>query len=216
MAEDQHRRSVGVLTRAFAILDAVETKPMITSELARTVGLSKSTTQRLVAELAQNGFLRRDDQGRYWLGHRFTAAGMTDIALPVLRDLSEATGESSQLWVRRGDVRLCAVSVESSNELRATMPVGTTFPLPQGSSGHVLSGDFGNDPEARRRGWWETLSERVSGVGSISAPVRVSGEIVASVCVSGPLHRLGANPGQRLGPAAVDAARRIEKSLIHS
>ena len=26
------------------------------------------------------------------------------------------------------------------------MPVGTTFPLPQGSSGHVLSGDFGNDP----------------------------------------------------------------------
>ena len=213
---DEQRKTVGVLSRAFAIIDAVELRPMITSELARTVGLSKSTTQRLVAELAHYGYLRRDATGRYWLGYRFTAAGMTDIAMPVLRELSDSTGESSQLWVRRGDLRLCAASVESSNELRATMPVGTTFPLAEGSSGHVLAGDFDNDPVARRRGWWQTLSERVPGLGSVSAPVRVHGEIVASVCVSGPLHRLGDDPGPRLGPSAIDAAHRIEKSLLDS
>ncbi|MFC0449314.1 IclR family transcriptional regulator [Rhodococcus jostii] len=213
---DEQRKTVGVLSRAFAIIDAVETRPMITSELARTVGLSKSTTQRLVTELANYGYLRRDSGGRYWLGYRFTAAGMSDIALPVLRDLSESTGESSQLWVRRGDLRLCVASIESSNELRATMPVGTAFPLAEGSSGHVLAGDFDDDPAARRRGWWQTLSERVPGLGSVSAPVRVDGEIVASVCVSGPLHRLGDDPGDRLGPAAIDAAQRIEKSLRDS
>jgi DNA-binding IclR family transcriptional regulator len=41
----------------------------------------------------------------------------------------------------------------------------------------------------------------------------VHGEIVASVCVSGPVHRLGDNPGENLGPAAIEAAHRIEKSL---
>lgn len=213
---DQQRKTVGVLSRAFAIVDAIELRPMITSELARTVGLSKSTTQRLATELAHHGYLRRDADGMYRLGYRFTAVGMREVATPVLRELSEFTGESSQLWVRRGDLRLCAASVESSNELRSTMPVGTSFPLAEGSSGHVLSGAFDTNPEAVRRGWWQTVSERVAGLASVSVPVRVDGNIVASVCVSGPSHRLGDEPGSRLGPAAIDAAQRIEKSLLAS
>jgi DNA-binding IclR family transcriptional regulator len=202
-----------VLARAAAILDVVEAQPLGASELARELGLSLSTTYRLASEMVKYGLLRRDSDGRFYLGHRFTAHVLADLSRPVLRDLVSRTGESAQLWTRRGDFRLCSVSIESAHELRVILPEGSLLPLPAGSAGHVLSGDWERDPNAVRQGWWASVSERTPGSASVSAPVRVHGEIAAAICVAGPIDRIGTSPGDRIGPAVAAAAQRLEKAM---
>jgi len=205
--------AIGVLARAVAILDAVETEPAGAAELARQLDLSLSTVYRLASEMVGFGLLRKDSDGRFRLGPRFFTASLADLSLPALRRLTADTGESAQLWVRRGDHRLCVASIESMHELRVTMPVGTLLALPSGSSGHVLSGDWQRDPTSVERGWWEAVSERTPGSASVSAPVRMDGEVVASVCVAAPIGRVGETPGAVIGARIVTAAREIEAVL---
>lgn len=58
--------------------------------------------------------------------------------------------------------------------------------------------------------------ERAPGVGSVSAPVVVDGEVVGAVGISGPLGRLGDDPGPRYGPAVLRAARSVAAALTAS
>ena len=88
---------VGVLARAVAILDVVESSPMGASDLARELDLSLSTTYRLATDMVKHGLLRKDQEGRFYLGQRFVTTALSDLAIPALRELSETTGESAQL-----------------------------------------------------------------------------------------------------------------------
>ncbi|PSK89680.1 IclR family transcriptional regulator [Murinocardiopsis flavida] len=200
---------VGVLDRAVAILDRVESRAMGTSELARELGLSVSTTHRLTGALLAHKLLRRDPGGDFHLGPRFTTAAIADTARPILEELQAATRESVQLWVRRADHRLCVLSVESDEELRAGLPVGAMIPLPQGSAARVLLGE--RDPGGAA--WLESRAARAPGVGSVSAPVRLHGETVAAVCLSGPLHRLDPGPGLLFGARVAAAAQQVEAAV---
>ena len=68
--------------------------------------------------------------------------------------------------------------------------------------------------EVRRRGWSQSVGEREPGVASVSAPVRAAtGRVVAAVSVSGPIERLGRQPGRNLGAAVVAAANRLSEFL---
>ena len=207
---------VGVLDRVVAILDAVQRTPMGSSELARHLGLSVPTTHRLAAAMVTHGLLRRGPDGRLRPGQRFESSSLVQAAGPVLEDLRRETGETAQLWVRRADQRLCLVSVESDAELRASVPVGTLLPLSdQGSAARVLvAGDDPLDPAHPRRQWFESVSQRTPGLGSVSAPVRLSGEVAGAVCLSAPLSRLQpTGPGAQFGDLVVTAAGRIEELL---
>ncbi|MEV5536503.1 helix-turn-helix domain-containing protein [Saccharopolyspora shandongensis] len=209
MAAEPFATGVGVLDRSVAILDCVESQPMGTSELARTLGLTVSTAHRLTTALVAHGLLRRDAAGCFHLGPRFATSALAETARPVLEELCVAAGESVQLWVRRADHRLCIVSVESPEELRASQPVGTLLPFPHGSSGQVLLGE--RNPDGHD--WVESVQARAPGVGSVSAPVRLHGDTVAAVCLSAPTQRLLPSPGQRFGAQVVAAAERIGAAL---
>lgn len=198
---------VGVLDKGVAILDLVERRPAGASELARAIGLSVSTAHRLANAMVTHGLLSRDEAGIYSLGPRFVTYALVEVSRPVLGGLRDRTGESAQLWVRRGDHRLCVAAAESPAELRAGLPVGTLLPLPLGSAAHALLG------EAGPAGWVETVGQRATGIASISAPVRVHGDIVAAVCLSGPIDRLHPRPSDHYADAIVDAARRVETAL---
>ncbi|RKT87044.1 DNA-binding transcriptional regulator, IclR family [Saccharopolyspora antimicrobica] len=200
---------VGVLDRSVAILDCVESNPMGTSDLARALGLTVSTAHRLATALVAHGLLRRDAAGCFHLGPRFATSALAETAQPVLAELCAETGESAQLWVRRADRRLCVVSIESAEELRASQPVGSLLPLPRGSAAQVLLGE--QNPDGR--GWVESVEDRAPGVGSVSAPVRLHGDTVAAVCLSAPTQRLQPSPGQCFGSQVVAAAARIEAAL---
>jgi DNA-binding IclR family transcriptional regulator len=188
------------------------------ADLAGATGLPRATAHRLAVALERHRLVARDGGGRFVLGPRLvslaTAGGaagrsLAEVARPALMVLRDTTGESSQLYVPRGDRRICVLSLESPHGLRTIVPVGAALPMDAGSAGKVLRGD----PEARRRGWAESVEEREKGVASVSAPVSLAGKVIAAVSVSGPIERTSRRPGRRYAAAVIDAARAVEGTL---
>jgi DNA-binding IclR family transcriptional regulator len=152
-------------------------------------------------------------------------AGGPDLiwaSAPALAALRDRTGESTQLYVREGDHRVCVASVErTGGGLKDAVPVGAVLPLGQGSGGKVLlawseadGADTAEMREVRSRGWAESVAERESGVASVSAPVfGPDGVLRAAVCASGPVSRLGERPGERLAGHVLAAAGEIGAAL---
>ena len=200
---------VGVLDKAVSILDALETGPLTLADLVTATGLSRATAHRLAAALEVHRLVGRDAQGRFIVGARVAGTGLAQAARPVLEALRDATGESAQLYVRRGDERVCLVALESPHGLRTIVPVGAVLPLDRGSAGAVLR----DDPDMMRRGWAQSVGEREAGVASVSAPVRHAGRTVAAVSVSGPIERTTRSPGRRYAADVVAAARSVEAAM---
>ena len=194
---------VGVLDKAFTIVDALEAGPRSLTDLVAATGLSRATAHRLAVALEAHGMVRRDDEGRFALGLRVRP--LAEVARPALEALRDETGESVQLYVAQNGRRVCVLSLESPHGLRTIVPLGASLPLDRGSAGRVLSGQ---DPG--RRGWIESVEEREPGVASVSAPVRdENGTVLAAVSVSGPVQRTTRSPGKRYGDAVVSAARAV-------
>jgi DNA-binding IclR family transcriptional regulator len=200
---------IGVLDKAVAVLDALEVGSLSLPELVDATGLPRATAHRLAAALEVHGFVGRDGDGRFQLGARLTQPALPTVARPALEELRDATGESVQLYVRRGDQRLCVEALESPHGLRTIVPVGALLPLEAGSAGKILR----QDAAALKRGWAESVEERQRGVASVSAPVYDDGHLVAAVSVSGPVERTTRAPGRRYAKAAVEAARSIESAI---
>lgn len=198
---------IGVLDKAVAVLDALEVEPLGLGELSAATGLPRATAHRLAVALEVHGFVERDQVGRFLLGGRLNGRSLAVVARPALEDLRDDTGESVQLYVRRGDMRVCVVSLESPHSLRTIVPVGASLPMDVGSAAKVLGGLTG------RRRWAESVEEREKGVASVSAPVERGGEVVAAVSVSGPVERTTRSPGRRYAAAVVAAAEEVAQAI---
>jgi DNA-binding IclR family transcriptional regulator len=222
---------VQTLDRAVALLEAVaDSGPLSMAELAGATGLTRPTVHRLARALEDHGLLGRDDRQRLRLGGRLVgwgslasrSLGLAQVAGPVLEALLATTGESTQLYVREGDRRVCVASAERTSGLRDTVPLGASLPLTAGSGGAVLlawAADAERFPEmpaqrladVRSRGWAESVGEREPGVASVSAPVRdANGTVLGAISVSGPVERLGRRPGTRLAGPVLEAASALE------
>ncbi|HEV3352309.1 MAG TPA: IclR family transcriptional regulator [Acidimicrobiales bacterium] len=200
---------IGVLDKAVVVLDALEAGALSLPELVDATGLPRATAHRLASALEVHGFVARAGDGRFQLGARLSQPALPTIARPALEQLREATGESVQLYVRRGAQRLCVEALESPHGLRTIVPVGALLPLDAGSAGRILR----ENASALKRGWAESVEERQKGVASVSAPVYEDGRLVAAVSVSGPVERTSRAPGRRYAKAVVEAARAIEAAL---
>src|SRR5580704_14241835 len=217
---------VGVLDRCVALLDLLTDGPRSLRALADASGLPRPTAHRLLVALEAHRLVARDPAGSFRLGPRLTelaaVAGpeldLASVAGPVLDRLHQATGESVQLYVRSGEHRLCIAARDAGTRLRDSVPVGALLPLDVGSGGKVLlawSADGGRFMPAaelasvRSRGWAASVAEREPGVASVSAPVLHDGVLLAALCVSGPVSRLGQAPGRKLSPLVVAAAAEL-------
>ena len=224
---------VGVLDKAVGILSFLATDgPASLAGVVEGTGLARPTAYRLLSALETHHLVARS-AGRYALGMRLlgwgsgvaAGAGLVGAARPALAALRDATGESTQLYVREGDARVCVATVERATGLKTTVPVGAVFPLVRGSAGKVLLAwaedrdAFPGGPEpavlegVRRRGWAESVAEREEGVASVSAPVFEGERVVAAIGASGPIARLGERPGERLSERVLKAAREVEAAL---
>jgi IclR family transcriptional regulator, acetate operon repressor len=91
--------------RALDVLEAIAAAggTASLSQLAAALGLPAPTVHRLARTLADRGYLRRTPDRRYSLGARLVPLGagahalFGERALPVLRGLAEATGETANL-----------------------------------------------------------------------------------------------------------------------
>ncbi len=199
-----------MLDKSVAVLDALAGGPMALVELAPAAGLPRATAHRLAVALEAHGFVDRDADGRFVLGARLVGSDLVTVAAPIVAALRDRTGESAQLYVRRGDTRVCVLAAESPHSLRTIVAVGSVLPLARGSAGKILRSDTSTS------GWVASVEEREAGVASVSASVTNHGEMVAAVSVSGPVDRLGRAPGAKLGAAVHAAATDIERALRHA
>lgn len=101
-----------MLERVDALLDAFtpDGRSVSAAELARAVGLPRSSAHRLAMALEALGWLERDDGDRFTVGMRlFELAGRTPLrsrlreaAIPFMEDLYEATHATVHLGVLDG------------------------------------------------------------------------------------------------------------------
>jgi len=230
---------VGVLDKAVSVLGAMETGPASLAQLVSATGLARPTAHRIAVALEHHRLVARDAQGRFVLGPRVAelaaAAGedrLLSAAQPILGYLRDVTGESTQLYRRQADARICVAAAERPSGLRDTVPVGAALPMTAGSAAQVLLA--WEDPErihrglrgakfsattlaqVRRRGWAASVAEREPGVASVSAPVRgPGGRVVAAVSVSGPIERLTRSPGRLHAAAVAGAGDKISELIAH-
>ncbi|HZU05722.1 MAG TPA: IclR family transcriptional regulator [Chloroflexota bacterium] len=151
-------RNVRSVEKALAILDCftLATPKLGVSEIARRVGLDKSSVHRLLHTMARAGVVSQDPRTkRYRLGFKLlelahiARAGLdlVSVALPLMEALRERINETISLWVRDGDQRICIAQVEGTRELRMHLMPGKHYPLPGGAAGKVLLS--GLKPEER-------------------------------------------------------------------
>ena len=234
---DRKNSGVGVLDKAVAIMAALEAGPRSLSELVSATGIARPTAHRLAVALEFHRLVSRDFSGRFILGARSSelasAAGedrLLVLAAPALIALRDATGESAQLYRRQGDSRICVAAAERLSGLRDSVPVGTSLAMQAGSGAQILMaweepdklhrGLIGakfnavNLAAVRRRGWAQSVGEREAGVASVSAPVRgPNNKVIAAVSISGPIERLGRQPGRIHAAAVVATAARLSEYI---
>lgn len=125
-------------------------------ELARRLGIPRTTVFRLLQTLESLGFLERVDSDRnYRLGIAVLRLGfeylssleLTDFGVPIIERLRDETGLTSHIIIR--DMRnIVFVAKAQSNEpifSSVKVNVGTRLPAHATIHGHVLMGDLSMD-----------------------------------------------------------------------
>jgi len=117
------------------------------SDLARRLGLHKSTASRLLATLERRGLVEQDDEtGKYRLGvvvirlaeKAERTLDLRAIAMPELDRLARATRETTGLGVADGDLFLTVAQADGPNLVAVGDWTGRSVPLHAVAAGKVL------------------------------------------------------------------------------
>jgi DNA-binding IclR family transcriptional regulator len=203
--------------RALTLLAAVAQDGGTLSQLARAAKLSPSTASRLLATLAGQELVRRDEHGHYHAGLRLrqlAAASLRsdplyDLAGPHLAALADETGETANLAVAADRRRVVYLRQVAGPKLVQTAAwAGRTIPRRGTAVGDALRGAAGEDGFVARAGAVEP------DVTSIAAPVYgPDGQIAAALSVLAPTYRTSARRVEVCGRAVARHAGELSRSL---
>ena len=232
-------QSIKSVEKAIDILSCfrVESPCLTVTEITAMTGFTQSTVSRILATLEKKRCTERDPlNGKYRLG-------MRDLARPFMEKLRDECGEEVSLYVPGEGNRICVEAVRSRYGVAKITEVGKVLPLHCGASGKVLLAHLPEKErrEFYRRGPLEkftpntitepaeleadlekiradgyavSVGEREDGTYSVVAPVLGgTGEIAASLCVSGPIFRFSEEEKARIVQDTVQAARDISTTL---
>lgn len=147
---DTSRPTLATVERASDVLLAfaqTERSDLGVTEVALSLGLSKTVVHRLLTTLAGKGLLDYDaDTRRYRLGALSLQLGMAylanvdvrRLALPRMRELSARTGETVTISLRDGWARVYIDQVPAAREVRMAVTLGRPVPLHAGGSSKAL------------------------------------------------------------------------------
>ncbi|HTP22003.1 MAG TPA: helix-turn-helix domain-containing protein [Solirubrobacteraceae bacterium] len=203
--------------RALTLLTAVAEDGGTLSQLARAAELSPSTASRLLATLAAQELVRRDEYGRYGPGTRLRQLAAValrsdpvyELAGPHLAALASETGESANLAVAADGRRVVYLRQVASPKLVQTASwAGRTIPRRGTALGAALRGAVGADGYVARAGAVEP------DVTSIAAPVYgADGQIAGALSVLAPNYRTSAGRIDACGRAVARHAAELSRSL---
>ncbi len=207
--------------------EIVEFVGMSGAEVARELGVHRSTALRLLGTLERHALVERDPRtAKYRLGRRLpqlarVVTGELDlrhVARPVCENLAASTGETVTLDVLDGDEIVPIEQSTGSTSFVSVNWLGRRTPAHCTASGKVILA-FAPEP-VRQRLLARPLEARTPfeelevGLDAIAAPVySADGEVIAAMDVSGPAHRLQAGGGPDFvgltREAAADVSRRL-------
>src|SRR3954451_3029392 len=137
-----------VLT-ALDVLDCFSSDEELgTSEIARRIGVAKSTAHRLLTTLCARGMAQQNPEtGRYRLGMRLFDLGqlaasrsqLHRLSLPLLADLKQRTGDTIHLAVPDGVDMLYVERLEAYREMRLMSEVPRRIAAHATSSGKAVA-----------------------------------------------------------------------------
>jgi DNA-binding IclR family transcriptional regulator len=194
-------------------------------QIAAELGVPLSTVYRYLRALRELDLIEERDRS-YVPGWRLLELAGLDVARTrlvelghaVLREISQATGETAVLTVRAGTRALCLRQVESHHPVRMAFRIGQLLPLYAGAGQRML---LAHAPQAviervfeqpqwqttdrtlpphvilreleqiRRTGYLVTHGELSEGAVAVAMPVFAGGEVVCSLTVAGPEVRCG-------------------------
>ena len=140
---------VGALLHGLAVLDMFRYDQTVVgvADIAKNLGVHRSTASRLAATLASAGYLEQaGEQGRYRLAAKLAALGeiaaaQTDLhhaAEGPLRDLVSRLGETGHLGILEGTEAVTVEVVEGWQTVRMHSRVGKRSPAHCSSIGKAL------------------------------------------------------------------------------
>jgi DNA-binding IclR family transcriptional regulator len=150
---DDSKASIQVIARMMHLIDALAASGDAASlkSLSAATGLHPSTAHRILGAMVEGGLADRAEPGSYRLGMRFLELGnivrsrinVREVALPTMRELAQATGETVNLSVRQGDeIMYVERTAENRSMMRVVQMVGARVPLHVTAAGKLfLAGD---------------------------------------------------------------------------
>jgi DNA-binding IclR family transcriptional regulator len=239
-----------MLHKVFSILESIAFKKARTIDaISKETGISRSTVHRLLQALRNEEIVNHSGKNGYFLTPRLLSIGMSgmaerdvlDIAIPVMRQLSETTRETISLNVLSGYERVCVYRIEGNYPITRNIPIGSTGPLFKGSAGKVVASGLNpterervlaryaaageiaesdipkllEDAEkAKKEGYALSVGERVKGSASIAVPISdLMGKVVASLSLSSLENRFTVKNQKKYIDLLTEAARQIQQSL---
>ena len=147
-AEDRKYRAPA-LEKGLDVLELLSAHgtPITPSQMSSVLGRSVSELFRMIQVLEFRGYIEQSPQG-YSLTTRLFTLGMaqvpvkslSELALPVMRDLAFATGQSCHLVVPSGDQIVVVARIESPGDLGYSVRIGYRRNLIEATSGLLLYG----------------------------------------------------------------------------
>jgi len=147
------------VTTALEVFEIVALhQPIGVSDLARRIGIGKSTVQRCLVTLQAAGWLRPEPglQTRwvitsktFTLGRHVADTGhLRTSVLPVMEQLRDATRETIHLVVADGREAVLLERLESPQAIRIFLPLGTHGPLHASATGKAILSRYSEAPIA--------------------------------------------------------------------
>ena len=244
-AEPAAARAPSLIVKAGALMEALAGERIATSaRLTEMIGEPVSSVYRMLASLADIGWVEQiGHRGAYRAGGKLLSlasdfARHLDIrraALPVLKRIHDATGETTFLCVRHGTRAVCIERIDGVRVNSRVLRLGRSLPLHVGAAPRALlafedrdgweeyatiaslTDDLGHDisrsalyaelDEIRSAGFVVSDNTVTPGIAAVGAPIFDDrGEVSASLSVSGLREGVLAPPSDGT-PSAVDLVR---------
>lgn len=246
---------VQVFGKIAAILDLLAASPIELglTQIAAQTGLNKATTHRLLTTLLRHEYVEEGAApGSYRLGLHLFKLGtavqrrldLRQRALPIMRQLAEATEETVSLSILQGDDALCIERVEGKHVQLLAMRVGTTLPLYAGAASRTLLASLPAEridamlrgelhpltryteiqparlreivTQVRQHGYAISDEDVTLGVAAISAPIcDIDDQVLGALSISGSSRRLTRDRMPILVTQVTTGAARISRAMGH-
>lgn len=229
--------TVQSVERSLNILECIAEHPagLRLSDIAAALGLPISTVHRLLTTLQQRAFVQTDPVNGFWLiGQKCFSVGSAfrhhrnyvAPALPILRNLRDATRETANLGAIDQAEIISIAQVESREIMRAIAAPGGRVPLLNSGMGKAIMSLWPDDAienHVARQGFQKMTRNSIKSLSELMADINLIRErgfaiddeeyIMGMRCVAAPVSIDGNEPRLALSISGLNIRVTIEKAI---